>query len=283
MERLKMGIDEVVGEKIWMTEELAQKMAEPRKKSTRTPIYAIVGFVAIASLFLTITLWSSQSGILSATTTKALGAHGKIFNTYFEAIDAQDAETLKQVASPAYGVAVNELFSKYKNIDFSKAEFLRQLDGIIWMKLVVMNNEGEKWDDVVTYYQIVDGKIYEPVYEHPFYNYERFDIEEAQAQAIFGFGGYRTKNYQFVAIDGGKLLVSGSRSHNKVESAIELYLKEIGEESMSVQYEQPRLVYKDNGKVLWLSADGFDIVFTRKGERILVDNQGVEYYKQGRY
>ncbi|MFJ8066391.1 hypothetical protein ACIQYS_17465 [Psychrobacillus sp. NPDC096426] len=282
MERLKMGIDEVIGEKSWMTEGLARKMAEPRKKTTPTPIYAIVGFVAIAALFLTITLWSSQPGILSAATTKALGAHGELFNTYFEAIDAQDAETLKQVASPAYGVAVEELFNKYENMDLSKAEFLLQLDGIIWMKLEVMNKDGEKWRDVVTYYQIVDGKIYEPVYEHPFYIYEHFDIEEAQAQAVFGFGGYRN-NSQFVAIDGGKLFVSGSRSHNKVESAIELYLKEIGEESVSEQYLQPRLVYKDNGKVLWLSADGFEIVFTRKGERILVDNQGVEYYQQGRY
>ncbi|MFJ7970735.1 hypothetical protein [Psychrobacillus sp. NPDC096389] len=282
MERLKTGIDEVIGEKIWMTERLAKKMAEPRKKTSRTPIYAVVGFVAIAALFLTITLWSSQSDILSASTTKALGAHGELFNTYFEAIDAKDVETLKQVASPAHGVAIEELVSKYENIDFSKAEFLLQLDGIIWMKLVVINEDGEKWEDVVTYYQIVDGKIYEPVYEHPFYVYNQFDIEKAQAQAIFGFGGYRN-NDELVAIEGGKLLVSGSRSYNKVESAIELYLKEIGEESVSAYYEQPRLVYKNNGKLLWLSADGFDIVFIRKGERILVDNQGVEYYQQGRF
>ena len=44
----------------------------------------------------------------------------------------------------------------------------------------------------------------------PFYIYERFDIEVAQAQAIFGFGGYSHNNNQFVAIDDGELLVSGS-------------------------------------------------------------------------
>ena len=172
---------------------------------------------------------------------------------------------------------------KYEQMDFSTAEFLRELDGIIWMKFMVMNNDGEKWNDVVTYYQIVDGKIYEPVYEHPFYIYKHFDIETAQAQAIFGFGGYSHNNNQFVAIDDGELLVSGNRSRNKVESAIELYLKEIGEESVFEHFQQPRLVYKDDGKVLWLSADGFDIEFTRKGERILMDNQGAEYYQQGRY
>ena len=73
------------------------------------------------------------------------------------------------------------------------------------------------------------------------------------------------------------------RSRNKVQSAVELYLKEIGKENVFKHFQQPRLIYKDNGKVLWLSADGFDIVFTRKGERILVDNQGAEYYQQGRY
>ncbi|WP_391205955.1 hypothetical protein [Psychrobacillus sp. L4] len=283
MERLKMGIDEVIGEGLWMTEGLARKMAVPRKSSTRTPIYVMVGLVAIAALFLTITLWSAQPGILSTATTKALGVHGELFNTYFEAIDAQDAETLNQVASPAYGVAVEELYSKYEHINFSKTEFLRELDGITWMKFMVINKNGEKLRDVVTYYQIVDGKVYEPVYEHPFYIYESFDIEKAQAQAVFGFGGYRNKSSQYVAINNGKLLVGGSRSYNKVESSIELYLKEIGEESMFEQYQQPRLVYKDNGKVLCLSADGFAIVFTRIGERILMDNHGVEYYQQGRY
>ncbi|WP_313893605.1 hypothetical protein [Psychrobacillus sp.] len=69
--------------------------------------------------------------------------------------------------------------------------------------------------------------------------YQHFDIEKAQAQAIFGFGGYRTNN-QFVAIDDGKLLVSGSRSYNKMESAIDLYLKEIGEESVLEYYQQGR-------------------------------------------
>ncbi|QFG00998.1 hypothetical protein PB01_20590 [Psychrobacillus glaciei] len=282
MERLKTGIDEVIGEKLWMTEDLARKMAQPRKKSTHTPIYAMVSFVSIAALFLTITLWPAQLGILSTATTKELGVHGELFNTYFEAIDAKDAETLNQVASPAYGATVEELYNKYEHMDFSKAEFLSELDGIIWMKFVVLDNEGEKWDDVVTYYQIVDGKIYDHVYDHPFYIYKHFDMEEAQAQAVFGFGGYRN-NSQFVAINKGKLLVSGSRSYNKMESTIELYLKEIGEESMFEQYQHPRLVYKDNGKVLQLSADGFDITFTREGERILVDNQGVEYYQQGRY
>lgn len=282
MERLKTGIDEVIGEKPWMTKDLAQKMAKPRKKLTRTPIFAMAGIVAIVSLLLTITFWSAQSGILSAATTKALGAHGELFNTYFEAINAQDQETLNQVASPAYGATVDELYRKYENMDFSNAEFLRELDGIIWMKFMVTNKEGEKWNEVVTYYQIVDGKIYESVYDQPFYIYERFDIEVAQAQAIFGFGGYSHNNNQFVAIDDGDLLVGGFRSRNKIESAIELYLKEIGEENVFKHFQQPRLIYKDNGKVLWLSADGFDIIFTRKGERILVDNYGAEYYQQGR-
>ncbi|WP_277585175.1 hypothetical protein [Psychrobacillus antarcticus] len=283
MERLKTGIDEVIGEELWMTKELARKMAEPRKTATRTPVFAMIGIVSIAALLLTITLWATQPGILSDTTTKALGDHGELFNTYFEAIDALDSEALNLVALPAYGGTVDELSEKYENTDFSTAEFLRELDGIIWMKFMVMNKEGEKWNDVVTYYQIVDGKIYESVYNQPFYIYERFDIEIAQAQAIFGFGGYSHNNNQSVAIDEGELLVSGSRSRNKVESAIELYLKEIGKENVFKHFQQPRLIYKDNGKVLWLSADGFDIVFTRKGERILVDNQGAEYYQQGRY
>jgi len=282
MERLKKGIDEVIGEEQWMTKGLAGKMAEPRKKTTRTPIFAMVGIVAISALLIMITFWSTQPGILSDATTNALGDHGELFNTYFEAINALDSETLNLVASPAYGVTVDELIKKYENMDFSKAEFLLELDGIIWMKLMVMNKEGEKWNEVVTYYQIVDGKIYESVYDQPLYIYENFDIEVAQAQAIFGFGGY-SHNGQFVAIDDGKLLVGGSRSHNKVESAIELYLKEIGKEKVFKHFQQPRLTYKDNGKVLWLSADGFDIVFTRKGERILVDNHGAEYYHQGRY
>ncbi|MGE7933528.1 hypothetical protein [Viridibacillus arvi] len=283
MERLKTGIDEVIGGELWMTEDLARKMAEPRKKRTRAPIYAMVGIVVISVLLLTITLWSAQPRILSAATTKALGVHGDLFNTYFEAIEAQDAETLDQIASPAYDLAVDGLYSKYRNFDFSKAEFLRELDGIIWMKFVVKNENGQKWNDVVAYYQIVDGKIYESVYGQPFYIYKHFDIEEAQAQAIFGFGGYSNNNGQFVAINKGELFVGGSRSHNKVESAIELYLKEIGKESMYEQYQQPRLVYRDNGEVLQLSADGFDIAFTRKSERILVDNHGVEYYQQERY
>lgn len=283
MERLKTGIDEVIGEESWMTKDLAQKMAKPRKKWTPTPIFAMVGIVSIVALLLAITLWSNQSEILSATTKNALGDHGELFNTYFEAIDALDSEKLHLVASPAYGGTVDELSKKYESMDFSTAEFLLELDGIIWMKFMVMNKEGEKWNEVVTYYQIVDGKIYESVYDQPFYIYERFDIEIAQAQAIFGFGGYSHNNNQFVAIDGGELLVSGSRSRNKVESAVELYLKEIGKENVFKHFQQPRLIYKDNGKVLWLSADGFDIVFTRKGERILVDNQGAEYYQQGRY
>lgn len=282
MERLKKGIDEVIGEELWMTEGLARKMVEPRKQTTRAPIFAMVGIVTISILLLTITLWSTQPGILSFATTNALGEHGELFNSYFEAINSQDTEKLEEVASSAYSEDIDGLYSKYEHMDFSEAEFLRELDGIIWMKFVVMTKDGEKWNDVVTYYQIVDGKIYEPVYGHPFYIYERFDIETAQAQAVFGFGGYRTNN-QFVAIDGGELLVSGSLSHNKVESSIELYLNEIGEESVLKHFQQPRLVYKDNGKVLWLSADGFDIVFTRKGERILVDSQGAEYYQQGRY
>lgn len=72
MERLKTGIDEVIGEEFWMTKDLARKMAKPRKKLTRTPIFAMVGIVSIAALLLTITLWSAQSGILSAATTNAL-------------------------------------------------------------------------------------------------------------------------------------------------------------------------------------------------------------------
>ena len=83
--------------------DLARKMAEPRKKTTRTPVFAMVGIVAIAAFLLTITLWSTQPGILSDTTTNALGEHGELFNTYFEAIDSQDSEKLEQVASPAYG------------------------------------------------------------------------------------------------------------------------------------------------------------------------------------
>lgn len=31
MERLKTGIDEVIGEEFWMTKDLARKMAKPRK------------------------------------------------------------------------------------------------------------------------------------------------------------------------------------------------------------------------------------------------------------
>ena len=282
MERLKTGIDEVIGEERWLTKDLARKMAEPRRKKIRTPVVAILGIIAISTFLLTITIWATKPGILSAATTTALGEHGELFNTYFEAIDSQDSQKLEQIASPAYGQTVDELYSKYESMDLSKAEFLLELDGIIWMKFIVMNNEGEKWNEVVAYYQIVDGKIYESVYGQPFYIYERFDIEKAQAQAIFGFGGYG-RNSSFVAIDEGKLLVSGHRSGNKIESSIELYLKEIGEESVFKHFQQPRLVYKDNGKVLWLYADGFDITFTRKGERILVDNQGVEYYQQGRY
>ena len=282
MERLKTGIDEMIGEKQWMTKSLAQKMAEPRKKRMRTPIFAMICIFALSSILLTFTLWSAQPGVLSNAATNALGEHGKLFNTYFKAIDEQDMETLKEVSLPAYGLSVNELYSKYKHMDFSKAEFLYELDGIIWMKFEVKNIDGEKSEDVVTYYQIVKNKIYEPIYEHPFYVYNHFDIEKAQAQAIFGFGGYRNNN-QVVAIDNEKLLVSGSRSYNKVESVIDLYLKEVGKESVYEHYEQPRLVYKDNGKVLWLSVDGFEISFTRKGERILVDNQGVEYYQQGRH
>lgn len=283
MERLKKGIDEVIGEEQWMTKGLAWKMAKPRKKKTRTPVFAMVGIVAISALLIMITFWSTQPEILSDATTNALGDHGELFNTYFEAINALDSETLNLVASPAYGGTVDELIKKYENMDFSKIEFLLELDGIIWMKFMLTNKEGEKWNEYVTYYQIVDGKISESVYDQPLYIYEHFDIEVAQAQAIFGFGGYSHNNNQFVAIDDGKLLVSGSRSHKKVESAIDLYLKEIGKENVFQHFQQPRLTYKDNGKVLWLSADGFDIVFTKKGERILVDNQGAEYYHQGGY
>ena len=283
MERLKTGIDEVIGEELWMTKDLARKMAEPKKKSTHTPIFAMVGIFAISALLLTIILWSGKQGILSYATTNALGEHGELFNTYFDAIDTQDTAKLEQIATPAYGENVTKLYSKYENFDFSKTEFIRELDGIIWLKFEVMNNEGEKWNEVVTYYQIIDGKICESVYEQPFFLYNHFDIEEAQAQAVFGLGGYRNQNGQFVAIDDGKLLVSGNRSYNKVESAIALYLKENDEEYLFEHYEQPRLVYKDNGKVLLLSSDGFDITFTRKGKRILVDNHGVEYYQQARY
>ena len=282
MERLKTGIDEILGEEHWMTKDLAKRMADSKKKTMGTPVFVIVGIIAISALLFTITFWSTQPGILSNTTTSALGEHGELFNTYFEAIDTQDSDMLEQVAAPAYGEDVDGLYEKYERMDFSTTEFLQELDGIIWLKYVVLDNEGEKWEEVATYYQIVNGKIYEPIYEHPFFIYKNMDMEKAQAQAIFGFGGYRRYS-QFVAVDNGELIVSGSRSGNKLESSIELYLKKIGEETVFKRFEQARLVYQDNGKVLWLSADGFEIYFKRISERILVDEQGVEYYQQGRY
>lgn len=283
MKRLKPGIDELIGEHIWMTNDLARKMAKPRPKTMRTPVIAMAGILAIAAFLFTITSWSTQPGILGDSTINALGENGELFNTYFEAIDSQDSEKLEQVAVPAYGEAVDGLYEKYESMDFSTAEFLQELDGIIWMKYIVMNDEGGEWGEVATYYQIVDGKIYEPIYGHPFFIYKNFDMEKAQAQAVFGLGGYGRNMNQFVAVESGELLVSGHLSGNKVESTIDLYLKRIGEKSVLKHFEQPRLVYKDNGKVLWLTADGFEISFKRKGERILVDDQGVEYYQQGRF
>ena len=296
MEHFKKSMNEVIGKEHWMTHELAKKMSQPmnKPKPKRTPVYALLGFLTIAVMLFMMPLGPDDSGILPATTTKKLGENGELFKQYFEAIKTQDTETLDLIAyhsnsralEMVYSRYLDELYSRYEYTDFSKTEFITELDNIIWLKFVMHNTDGKKRNEFATYFQIIDGKIYEPFSDKPFFEYDQFDIEIAQAQAIFGFGGYRNNYGQFVAVDNDStnMLVSGHRSYNKVESAIDHYLKEIGKEDISTtieQFQQPRLIYRGNGEML-LKADGFEIVFTRKGERILVDQYGVEYFQTGR-
>ena len=60
MERLKTGIDEMIGEESWMTKDLAQKMAKPRQKRPPPPIFVMVGIVSIVALLLAITSLRNQ-------------------------------------------------------------------------------------------------------------------------------------------------------------------------------------------------------------------------------
>ncbi len=231
---------------------------------------------------------------MPATTTNKLGENGELFIQYFKAIKEQDTETLDLIAYHSnsgaleivYNRYLDELYSRYEYTDFSKTEFITELDNIIWMKFVMYNKDGKIRSELATYFQVIDGKIYEPFSDKPFFEYDQFDIELAQAQAIFGSGGFRNNYGQFVAVDefSTNLLVHGTRTFFKDKSAIDYYLKEIGENSTTPgfhEFPNPRLIYKTDGKIL-LKADGFEIVFTRKGERILVDSYGVEYYQQGR-
>ena len=296
MERFKKSMNEVIGEERWMTTDLARKMSQPMNKPKRTPVYALLSFLTITVLLFIMTLGPDDTEILPATTTNKLGENGELFKQYFEAIKNQDTETLDLIAyhsnsgalEVVYNLYLDELYSRYAYTDFSKTEFITELDNIIWMKFVMYNKDGKIRSEFATYFQIIDGKIYEPFSDKPFFEYNQFDIEMAQAQAIFGSGSYKNKHSQQLFItEQGTLILYGQPSFNfslfnKTGSAIDQYLKEIDPKNSEPQeFRHPRLIYRKNGEML-LQADGFEIIFTRKGDRILVDQYGFEYYQQVR-
>ncbi|MEO4054708.1 hypothetical protein [Solibacillus sp. CAU 1738] len=298
MEHFKKSMNEVIGKERWMTHDLARKMSEPINKPKRktTPVYALLGCVTIAVMLFMMTLGPNDTGILPATTTQKLGENGELFNQYFEAIKTQDRETLDLIAYNSnsltldwvYNLYLDELYSRYEYTDFSKTEFITELDNIIWLKFVMYNKDGKKRSEFATYFQIIDGKIYEQFSAHPFFEYDQFDIEIAQAQAIFGSGPYQNRHSQQLFItEQGTLILFGHLTfnfslYNKIGTAIDQYLKGIDQDNFTDQeFHHPRLIYRKNGEML-LKADGFEIVFTRKGDRILVDNYGFEYFQQGR-
>ncbi|TQR21744.1 protein-disulfide isomerase [Psychrobacillus vulpis] len=98
----------------------------------------------------------------------------------------------------------------------------------------------------------------------------------------FEDSGFTSRSSQLIVVVGDELLISANYGHTKEKSSIDNIL-ELENVQSSVRFEKlyKNVKIKTKGDKYYLTADNdISLEFQKIGERIIVDEEGMEYYTQ---
>ena len=136
---IKKGIDDVIGQERWLTEELVEKMAS-RSKSRVVFIKSLQPLLAVTIVFLigVILYFLPQNGQLEQAQTDTMpgqsiedgvltDGYKDIVFDYFKAIEKRDDAAFQEVSRTEVVASPKEVFLKYEKVDFSTLEIYKTI------------------------------------------------------------------------------------------------------------------------------------------------------------
>ncbi|MCT6925185.1 hypothetical protein [Metasolibacillus sp.] len=157
--QIKKGIDAVIGEERWLTEEKVQKMLRKPKKRRLIPIIQpIFAVVAIACLAFIIYLLPPTSEPIHPANELNIErfAEGlpklatEALKAYLQAIAQQDYAALGQVSLTDVTASNKEIILKYENVDFTTLKMIK----------VQSLDAGNLYQIYIAHKDVTDGEIY---------------------------------------------------------------------------------------------------------------------------
>ena len=134
--QIKKGIERVIGEEKWLTEDVIKKLSttkRPRKRPSLLlkPILAVLVICCIAMFIFVISPSESEpqmsSQIPEAQFFRAV-EDKKVAQTvldYLQAIEHEDGTVMQEISSTEVVASYKEIFGKYENVDFSTIKLLK--------------------------------------------------------------------------------------------------------------------------------------------------------------
>ncbi len=213
--QIKKGIDAVIGEEHWLTEDKVKQLATKPKKHQPLrfiqPLFAVLAITCLAFIIYLLPPANEQVQPASELITKQFekllpeqAADAAI--KYFQAIERKDYALIEEVSTTEVVASNKELFLKYNAIDFSTLKIIKMipLTEELMYKLYITHNDvtqEQTYIHPLFVKQLEDGNftIYENIYEEwsvfePFLAPEQLELvpREAPAAQIVQINDYIT-------------------------------------------------------------------------------------------